>query len=102
MWKNWKIDKSLQQLGHNIRMARIRRRIMQSLVAERAGISVKTLQRIEAGDPGVSIRAVDAVLFALGFGTPLAGLCPPALDETGLLLEEERMPSRVRRRKDDF
>ncbi|MCR5257278.1 MAG: helix-turn-helix domain-containing protein [Desulfovibrio sp.] len=102
MRKNWKIDKSLETLGHNVRTARIKRRLMQSLVAERAGISAKTLQKIEAGNPGVSIRAVAGVLFALGFGTPLESLCAPATDEIGMLLEEQRLPSRVRRRSGDF
>ena len=92
MRKSWKIDKSLETLGRNIRTARIKRRLMQSLATERAGISAKTLQKAEAGHPGVSIRAVAGVLFALGVGTPLESLCAPATDETGMLLEEQRLP----------
>jgi hypothetical protein len=35
------------------------------------------------------------VLFALGMGTPFDSLMDAAMDDAGLLLEEERLPSRV-------
>ena len=93
------LERSLKKLGSDIRSARLRRRLMQSLVAERAGISLNTLAKIERGDPGVGIGNVAAVLWALGFGAPFSDLVSAQNDATGLLLEEERLPARIRKLK---
>ena len=37
-------------------------------------------------------------MFALGFDTPFDFLCAPEADETGQLLDMERIPKRGRRR----
>ena len=90
------VQKSLKKLGADIRAARIRRRLKQSLVAERAGISLNTLSKVERGEPGVGIAVVANVLFALGFGTPFSMLVAQENDSVGMMLDEERMPQRVR------
>jgi hypothetical protein len=41
-------------------------------------------------------------MYALGFGTPFGSLCAPAQDELALELDEERLPKRIRRRKDEL
>jgi hypothetical protein len=38
-------------------------------------------------------------LFVLGFGDPLGTLIDVSRDDTGLLLDEERLPKRVRMKK---
>ena len=38
-------------------------------------------------------------LFVLGFGSPLGTLIDVSRDDTGLLLDEERLPKRVRMKK---
>ena len=58
--------RELRFLGKRIRQARLRRELLQKLIAERASISVQTLGRIESGDPGASIGAYAMVLQALG------------------------------------
>ena len=60
------LEKSLKQLGENIRLARLRRRLSSSLVAERAGMTRPTLRSIERGEPSVSIGAYANVLMSLG------------------------------------
>lgn len=55
----------LAQMGEQIRLARLRRKLTSELVAERAGISRATLTSIEKGTPTVSIGAYAAVLHAL-------------------------------------
>lgn len=45
----------LVQMGEQIRLARLRRKLTLELVAERAGISLATLASIEKGTPTVSI-----------------------------------------------
>lgn len=86
-------------LGENIRTARLKRRLPQSLVAERAGISVNTLSKLENGDPGIAIGNVAAVLQALGFESPLASLADAGEDETGLFLEAKHLPQRIRSKR---
>ena len=55
----------LEQMGDQIRLARLRRKLSSQLVAERAGISRQTLTAIEKGAPSVSIGSYAAVLHAL-------------------------------------
>jgi transcriptional regulator with XRE-family HTH domain len=58
--------KILENLGENIKLARLRRKLSSAQVAERAGISRPTLSAIEKGTPGVSIGLYVQVLFVLG------------------------------------
>ncbi len=58
--------RELRTLGARIREARLRRELSQSLVAERASVSVQTAGKIENGDPGVSVGAYAMVLQAIG------------------------------------
>jgi hypothetical protein len=73
-----------------------------AILAERASISRTTLGKIEKGDPGVSMGAYATVLFVLGLLDRLEELAAPENDPTGLALEDERLPQRIRlpRRKD--
>ena len=90
------VRQSLRTFGADIKTARLKRRLTMALVAERAGIGLSTLSKIQKGDPNVSLGNYAAVLFALGFGAPFAELLHPAADATGLILEAERLPKRVR------
>lgn len=56
----------LEQVGENIKLARLRRRLSAELVAERADISRPTLTAIEQGSPTVSMGSYLQVLQALG------------------------------------
>ena len=95
MRKNRSLERSLQMFGNNLRTARIRRRITQKDAATRAGMDVKTLRRIERGDPHVSIGKVAFLIFFLGLGTPLKTLAEP--DAYLLDIRETPLPKRARR-----
>lgn len=88
--------KALNKLGKDIRDARLRRRIGTELMAERAGFSRITLNKIEKGDSGVSVGAYVSALFVLGMLDRLQDIADARHDLTGLRLEEERLPKRVR------
>jgi transcriptional regulator with XRE-family HTH domain len=90
------VTRALRKLGHDIRDARRRRRIPVAILAERASISRMTLNKIEKGDPGVSLGSYATVLFALGMADRLADVADPRHDSVGLELEEERLPQRIR------
>ncbi len=93
---NLHVSRSLKKFGSDIRSARLRRRLPMALVAERAGISTKTLASIEKGETGVSVGNVAAVIYALGMGTPFSELLDQKNDALGLMLDEERLPKRAR------
>ena len=89
------VKRALQKLGADINDAR-RRRIPMALMAERAGIGRMTLIRIEQGDAAVSMGAYARVLFVLGLTTRLDELADASHDATGLAVEEEHLPKRIR------
>src|ERR1700723_765949 len=88
--------RALDKLSADIRDARRRRRIPMALMAQRAGIGRMTLVRMEQGDPSVSLGAYARVLFVLGLTTRLDELADASHDTTGLALEDERLPKRIR------
>ena len=96
MQPNIRITLSLKKFGRDVKSARLRRRLSMAIVAERAGISVKTLYNLESGDPGVSIGNVAAILHAMGMGVPFSDMLDQKNDTFGLLLDDERLPKRVR------
>jgi transcriptional regulator with XRE-family HTH domain len=90
------VKRALTKLGSDIRDARRRRRIPTALMAERAGISRMTLNKVESGDPGVSMGSYATILFVLGMTARLEELADPRFDSVGLSLEEEHLPQRIR------
>ena len=89
-------DKAVKLLAHDIAVARRRRRIPQRLLAERMMVSLDTVQRLERGDPGVSLGGVATALWALGLVDRLAKLASPDEDTVGKTEELNRLPRRVR------
>lgn len=55
----------LSQMGAQIKLARLRRRLTTELVASRAGITRATLNKVEKGSPSVAIGIYASVLHAL-------------------------------------
>ena len=90
------VRRALRKLGSDIRDARLRRRIPVAVAAERASISRMTLNKVEKGDPGVALGIYATVLFVLGLVDRLAELADARNDPTGLQLEEEHLPKRIR------
>ena len=85
----------LNQMGEQIRLARLRRRLSAELVAERADISRMTLSNIEKGSPSVAIGSYAAVLHALN-GMDKDLLLIAKDDELGRKLQDLELSSRRR------
>jgi len=81
-----KLTKILAQLGENIKLARLRRKLTTEQVCERAGIGRTTLWQIEKGVSNVAIGAYAQVLFVLGLEKDLLKLA--ADDELGRRLQD--------------
>lgn len=90
------VRRTLRKLGSDIRDARLRRRIPVAVAAERASIGRSTLSRVEKGDPNVALGIYATVLFVLGFADRIGDLADVRNDATGLQLEEELLPKRIR------
>jgi DNA-binding XRE family transcriptional regulator len=93
------VIRALKKFGADIRMARLKRGLTSEMMAERIGIHRTTYSKIENGDPLVGLGAYATALFVLGFGTPLGELIDQRKDDTGLLLDLEKLPKRIRSKK---
>lgn len=60
------LENILKTLGENIKLARLRRKITTTMLAERAGMSRVTLRKVENGSGSVTLGAYASVLFCLG------------------------------------
>jgi len=88
------LSRRLKEIGENLRLARLRRRLSAEQVANRAGISRPTLRAIEHGDSSVSFGGYANVLFCLGLESDLDVLGRD--DELGCKLQDANLT--VRRR----
>jgi transcriptional regulator with XRE-family HTH domain len=78
---------ALERLGANLAVARLRRRESLKTWASRLGVSVPTLQRLEAGDPGVSVGILASALWLIQRDGVLAELAAPEHDRGALELD---------------
>lgn len=88
---------TVRRLGHHISIARRRRRISLRSMAERMSVSVGTVQRLERGDPKVSVGIVTNALWVLGLHRQLEIVADPEHDKFGISEEMRRLPKHVRR-----
>jgi transcriptional regulator with XRE-family HTH domain len=93
------LRRSLAKFGHDLAVARRKRHLTVAMMAERTGLAISTYARIEKGDPSVAMGAYAMALFVLGFGEAVGILIDARRDEVGLMLDEERLPKRVRTKK---
>jgi transcriptional regulator with XRE-family HTH domain len=90
------VVQTVQTLGESIIIARHRRNLRQADLAAKAGVTPKTLRRVEAGELGTGIGVYAAVLWALGLHGDLAAVASPETDLEGRTLEAARRGERVR------
>lgn len=96
-----KAKRILDEIGENIKLARLRRKLSSEQVAERANISRPTLSSIEKGSAGVSIGSYLQVLMVMGLQNDMLALAKD--DELGRKLQDanlttkERAPKRTKK-----
>ena len=78
---------ALARLGEHLALARVRRKQSQREWAQRLGVSVPTLIRLEKGDPGVGAGIVATALWLVGRVTALGELADPQQDRGALELD---------------
>jgi transcriptional regulator with XRE-family HTH domain len=95
------VTTAVKQLGENVRLARVRRRISQDEVAEACKITRKTLYALENGTSGTTVATVFSVLWKLGLLATANALANPDADEHGKILEAARRSKRIRQATDN-
>ena len=88
------VKRLLEELGENIRLARLRRRLPAQLLAERAGMSRTTLRAVEKGEAGVTLGAYANGLHCLGLESDLALVARD--DVLGRKLQDAGLPTKAR------
>ncbi|MDP3423167.1 MAG: XRE family transcriptional regulator [Burkholderiaceae bacterium] len=78
---------TLDKLGADLAVARLRRKESLKTWAARMGVSVPTLQRLEAGDPGVGIGIVATALWLIQRDAELGQLAAPEHDRGALEMD---------------
>lgn len=78
---------ALEKLGADLAVARLRRKESLKSWARRMGISVPTLLKLEAGDPGISLGIVATALWLIGRDNGLVKLASPEEDRGAIELD---------------
>ena len=94
-----KLEQKMQIVGEQIKLARLRRNLSVTQVAERATCSPLTVSRIEKGVPTVAIGIYLRVLYALQLDDDILSLAKD--DELGRALQDMNMIPRKRASKKD-
>jgi len=101
-----RLSRIMDDLGENIKLARLRRRFTSVQVAERAGIVRSTLWQIEKGSTSVSIGTYLQVLFVLGLEKDFEKLAKDdemgrKLQDAGLLTKERAPKKRYKTKENE-
>ncbi|NTW51979.1 MAG: helix-turn-helix domain-containing protein [Chlorobiaceae bacterium] len=91
--------RALKKIGNDLSLARRRRRFSQQSMADRVGISLSSLRRMEKGDPTLAWGTIARSLFVLGELDRFAELLDTAKDDIGLILMDQQLPKRIGRVK---
>lgn len=60
------VQRQIEALGQRLRAARMRRSMTQEIMAERVGVSIPTIGKLESGDPSTSLATMLRALTVLG------------------------------------
>jgi len=83
----------LAELGENLKLARKRRNLTQSIISERTGLSRLTIRNIEKGSASVSLGHYMAVLSILGLADDLSKVAKD--DELGRKLQDIELLQKI-------
>ena len=78
---------AIEKLGADLAVARLRRKESLKTWAKRMGVSVPTLQRLEAGDPAVGIGIIATALWLIKRDGALGSLAAPEHDQGAIEMD---------------
>lgn len=97
-WLPAQAQAALRELGQSLAIARLRRRESLRAWAQRLGVSVRTVQRLEQGDPGVGMGVYAGALWLIGRTAALAALADPAQDRGAQEIDVQTARNKLARR----
>jgi transcriptional regulator with XRE-family HTH domain len=89
-----RVSRLLEGLGAHLKLARLRRKYSAEIVAQRAGITRRTLSKVEQGDPAVALGVYARVMQVLRLEDDLALLAKD--DELGRKLQDAGISTKLR------
>lgn len=89
-----RVSRLLDGFGAQLKLARLRRKYSAEVVAQRAGITRRTLSKVEQGDPAVAFGIYARVMQVLRLENDLARLAKD--DELGRKLQDAGITSKLR------
>jgi transcriptional regulator with XRE-family HTH domain len=89
-----RVSRLLDGLGTHLKLARLRRKFSAETVAQRAGITRRTLSKVEQGDPAVALGVYARVMQVLRLEDDLALLAKD--DELGRKLQDAGIIAKLR------
>jgi len=89
-----RVSRLLNRVGTHLKLARLRRKYSAETVAQRAGITRRTLSKVEQGDPAVAFGVYARVMQVLRLEDDLALLAVD--DELGRKLQDAGITSKLR------
>lgn len=92
------VSRSLRVVGQHVGTWRKLRDLTAAEVADRAGVGVNTVLRLERGE-GATLENVLRVARALGLLDVLTDALDPYASDVGRLRADEALPERVRHRR---
>jgi transcriptional regulator with XRE-family HTH domain len=90
------VEKSLKQLGANLRTARLRRNLTIDEMAQKIGTGPRAIADAEKGKPSTSIAVYMALLWALDLIKQMDLVASPENDKEGQTLALSRERTRAR------
>lgn len=94
------VERSIKQLGANLRTARLRRKLTIEEMAQKIGTGPRAVSDAEKGKPSTGIAVYVALLWALDLLNQMQDVADPAKDAEGQTLALSREPTRARQRGD--
>jgi len=93
------VKRSLRAIGRNLANQRKLLGLTAKMVAERAGTTPPTISKLENGE-GTTLEITLRVMRVLGLMDAVVDATDPFATERGRLLADEKLPERVRVRRD--
>ena len=91
------VEQALKRVGHNLRLARLRRKLTIEEAAQKIGTGTRAVRDAENGKPSTSIAVYTALLWLYDLLQPFEDLADPLKDKEGLTLAADKENKRARK-----
>ena len=94
-------DEALREAGHRLAQIRLSRNLSQAELAARAGVSKRSLERLESGTGNLRLNLFFSVCGVLGLMAGFEALLPEQQLSPQDILAGRKTPRRIRRKTKD-